>query len=50
MLRQYNSFKRKYPDCMILFRVGDFFELFGDDAKLGSKILGITLTARSGEP
>ncbi|MHA1532235.1 MAG: DNA mismatch repair protein MutS, partial [Candidatus Heimdallarchaeota archaeon] len=32
------------------FRVGDFFELFGDDAKLGAKILGITLTARSGEP
>jgi len=50
MMRQYNSFKRKYPDCFILFRVGDFFELFGDDAKLGSKILGITLTARSGEP
>ncbi|MHA1441651.1 MAG: DNA mismatch repair protein MutS [Candidatus Heimdallarchaeota archaeon] len=50
MMRQYNVFKRKYPDCMILFRVGDFFELFGDDAKLGSKILGITLTARSGEP
>ncbi len=33
-----------------MFRVGDFFELFGDDAKLGSKVLGITLTARSGEP
>ncbi|MHA1220689.1 MAG: DNA mismatch repair protein MutS, partial [Candidatus Heimdallarchaeota archaeon] len=50
MRRQFNSFKRKYPDCLILFRVGDFFELFGDDAVLGAKILGITLTARSGEP
>ncbi len=50
MMRQYKSFKRKYPDCLILFRVGDFFELFGADAKLGAKILGITLTARSGEP
>ncbi|MFW9923871.1 MAG: DNA mismatch repair protein MutS, partial [Candidatus Thorarchaeota archaeon] len=50
MMRQYRSFKRKYPDCLILFRVGDFFELFGDDAKLGARILGITLTARAGEP
>ncbi|NPE08471.1 MAG: DNA mismatch repair protein MutS [Asgard group archaeon] len=50
MMKQYLTFKRKYSDCLILFRVGDFFELFGDDAKLGAKILGITLTARSGEP
>jgi len=50
MMKQYRSFKRKHPDCLILFRVGDFFELFGDDAKLGAKILGITLTARAGEP
>ncbi|MBD3192223.1 MAG: DNA mismatch repair protein MutS [Candidatus Heimdallarchaeota archaeon] len=50
MQRQFRSFKRKYPDCLILFRVGDFFELFGDDAKLGAKVLGITLTSRSGEP
>ncbi len=50
MMKQFSKFKRKYPDCFILFRVGDFFELFGDDAKLGAKILGITLTARSGLP
>ncbi|NHJ84117.1 MAG: DNA mismatch repair protein MutS [Asgard group archaeon] len=50
MMRQHRQFKRKYPDCLILFRVGDFFELFGDDAKLGAKILGITLTSRAGEP
>jgi len=50
MMKQYRSFKRKYPECLILFRVGDFFELFGDDAKLGSRVLGITLTARAGEP
>ncbi len=50
MMKQYLTFKRKHSDCLILFRVGDFFELFGDDAKLGAKILGITLTARSGEP
>jgi DNA mismatch repair protein MutS len=50
MKRQYQKFKRKYPDCLILFRVGDFFELFGEDAKIGAKVLGITLTSRSGEP
>ncbi|MHA1630388.1 MAG: DNA mismatch repair protein MutS [Candidatus Heimdallarchaeota archaeon] len=50
MQRQFNTFKRKYPDCLILFRVGDFFEMFGDDAKLGAKVLGITLTSRAGEP
>ncbi|HUT81024.1 MAG TPA: DNA mismatch repair protein MutS [Candidatus Bathyarchaeia archaeon] len=50
MMRQYKTFKRKYPDCLIMFRVGDFFELFGDDAKLGARVLGITLTKRAGEP
>ncbi|NHJ49867.1 MAG: DNA mismatch repair protein MutS [Asgard group archaeon] len=50
MMKQFRGFKRKYPECLIMFRVGDFFELFGDDAKLGARILGITLTARSGEP
>jgi len=50
MQRQYNTFKRKYPECIILFRVGDFFEMFGEDAKLGARVLGITLTARGGEP
>lgn len=47
LMKQYNSIKAKYPDAMLLFRVGDFYETFGDDAVLSSKILGITLTKRS---
>ena len=43
-MKQYNSIKAKYPDAMLLFRVGDFYETFGEDAVLSSKILGITLT------
>ena len=46
-MKQYNSIKAKYPDAMLLFRVGDFYETFGEDAVLSSKILGITLTKRS---
>lgn len=47
LMKQYNSIKAKYPDAMLLFRVGDFYETFGEDAVLSSKILGITLTKRS---
>ena len=47
LIKQYNSIKAKYPDAMLLFRVGDFYETFGEDAVLSSKILGITLTKRS---
>jgi DNA mismatch repair protein MutS len=47
LMKQYNSIKAKYPDAMLLFRVGDFYETFGEDAILSSKILGITLTKRS---
>ncbi len=47
LMKQYNSIKVKYPDAMLLFRVGDFYETFGEDAVLSSKILGITLTKRS---
>lgn len=47
LMRQYNSFKAKYPNAMLLFRVGDFYETFGDDAKVASRILGIVLTKRS---
>lgn len=43
---QYNNIKTKYPDAMLLFRVGDFYETFGDDAKKAAKILGIVLTKR----
>ena len=46
-MKQYNSIKAKYPYAMLLFRVGDFYETFGEDAVLSSKILGITLTKRS---
>lgn len=46
MLRQYYQIKMQYPDCILLFRLGDFYEMFGDDAKKASKILEITLTSR----
>ena len=46
-MRQYNEIKAKHPDAMLLFRVGDFYETFGEDAVLASKILGIVLTKRA---
>ncbi len=45
--RQYNQVKAKYPGALLLFRVGDFYETFGEDAIRASKILGITLTKRN---
>ena len=45
-MKQYNDIKSKYPDTILLFRVGDFYETFGKDAILASKILGIVLTKR----
>ena len=45
-MKQYNSIKAKYPDAMLLFRVGDFYETFGEDAKKAAQILGIVLTKR----
>ncbi|QMW03762.1 DNA mismatch repair protein MutS [Spirosoma foliorum] len=45
--RQYNQIKAKYPGALLLFRVGDFYETFGEDAVRASKILGITLTKRN---
>ena len=47
LMRQYNEIKVKHPDAMLLFRVGDFYETFGEDAILASKILGIVLTKRA---
>lgn len=47
LMKQYNAIKGKYPDAMLLFRVGDFYETFGQDAIKAAKILGITLTARN---
>ncbi|MEI6887402.1 MAG: DNA mismatch repair protein MutS [bacterium] len=45
--KQYLELKNKYKDCVLLFRMGDFYETFDDDARLMSKILGLTLTSRS---
>ncbi len=47
LMKQYNAFKAKYPDAILLFRVGDFYETFGEDAKKASGVLGIVLTKRS---
>ncbi len=47
LMRQYYAFKAKYPEAMLLFRVGDFYETYGEDAKKSSEILGIVLTRRS---
>ena len=46
MLRQYLSIKGEYPDTILFFRMGDFYEMFFEDARTASKILGITLTSR----
>jgi DNA mismatch repair protein MutS len=47
MLRQYQQIKREYKDAILMFRLGDFYEMFGEDAKKASKILDIVLTARN---
>ena len=46
LMQQYNGIKGKYPDAMLLFRVGDFYETFGEDAIKASEVLGIILTKR----
>lgn len=47
LMKQYFSMKAKYPDAIMLYRMGDFYETFGEDAVITAKILGITLTKRS---
>lgn len=47
LMRQYSQIKAKYPDTVLLFRMGDFFETFDTDAVIASKVLGITLTKRA---
>lgn len=47
LMKQYYAVKRKYPDAVLLFRIGDFYETFGEDAIKSSGILGITLTRRA---
>jgi DNA mismatch repair protein MutS len=46
LMKQYNAIKAKYPDALLLFRVGDFYETFGEDAVKTANILGIILTKR----
>lgn len=47
LMKQYEEMKRKHPDAVLLFRVGDFYETFSEDAVIASDILGITLTRRA---
>ena len=46
LMKQHSELKKKFPDAMLLFRVGDFYETFGDDARKASQVLGITLTRK----
>lgn len=50
LMKQYFSVKAQHPDALLLFRVGDFYETFGDDAVIASKVLGIVLTKRGNGP
>ena len=50
MMRQYRDLKGRYPDHVLLFRLGDFYETFFEDAELAARLLQITLTARQGAP
>ena len=46
MMQQYRELKARDPDALLLFRMGDFYEMFGDDAERASALLGLTLTSR----
>src|SRR6267154_2678761 len=46
IMQQYHAAKEKYPDMLLLFRMGDFYELFCEDAETAHKLLGLTLTTR----
>lgn len=50
MMQQYYELKEQYPDSILFFRLGDFYEMFGDDAKVASKVLEIALTSREAGP
>ena len=47
MKRQYYEIKQQYQDCLLFFRLGDFYEMFDDDARLASKLLDLALTTRN---
>ena len=46
MMKQYFAMKEEHPDCLLFFRLGDFYEMFHGDAKIGAEELGLTLTTR----
>src|SRR5204863_2196729 len=46
-MRQYQQFKAQYPGYVLFFRMGDFYEMFWEDAKTANRVLGVTLTSRS---
>src|SRR6476661_4722676 len=46
-MRQYRQFKSQYPDYILFFRMGDFYEMFWEDARLAARVLGVTLTSRN---
>src|SRR6266403_948138 len=47
MMKQYVSIKKNYQDCLLFYRMGDFYELFMEDATIGARVLNITLTSRA---
>ena len=49
-MRQFRGFKQQYPECVLFFRMGDFYEMFFEDAELAHKVLGVVLTKRNGIP
>src|SRR3989338_3539868 len=49
-MQQFKEVKLQYPDCILFFRMGDFYEMFFEDAEIAAKVLGITLTKRAGVP
>src|SRR5258706_16409911 len=50
VMQQYARARREHPGCLVFFRMGDFYELFYDDAKEVSRLLGLTLTTRTKDP
>ncbi len=50
VLQQYLDIKKQYDDCILFFRIGDFYEMYFDDAKVGSKVLDLRLTERNAWP
>ena len=50
LMKQYFDIKAKHPDAILLFRVGDFYEMYGEDAVIGAEILGIVQTKKANGP